>query len=201
VRATGVGQVVDAAMVDGSASLMTITYGLINSGLWREERGVNILDSGAHFYDVYETSDHRYVAVGAIEDKFYVELLEGLGLAAEELPAQMDREQWPTMKRRFAEVFAAKSRDEWTTIFANTDACVTPVLSPREAANHPYNTSRNVFSVANVIQPQPAPRFSKTPGSITSPPRLPGSGTRDGLVSWGLSDERIAALRIAGAFG
>ena len=200
-RVTGVGQVVDAAMIDGSASLMTITYGFINSGLWREERGVNILDSGAHFYEVYETSDHRYIAVGAIENKFYAELLVGLGLAAEELPAQMDREQWPTMKRRFAEVFAAKSRDEWTTIFANTDACVTPVLSPREAATHPYNALRNVFSVADVIQPQPAPRFSKTPGSISSPPRLPGSGTRDGLANWGLSDERIAALHNDGAFG
>jgi len=200
-RMSGRGQVVDAAMVDGSASLMTITYGFLNSGMWREERGVNILDSGAHFYEVYETSDRRYVAVGAIEEKFYAELLDGLGLAGESLPHQFDREQWPQMKERFSAVFATKSRDEWTEVFRDTDACVTPVLSPLEAAAHPYNTARDVFETNGVIQPRPAPRFSTTPGSISAPPRLPGSGTRLGLAKWGIDDEQFDALRAAGAFG
>jgi alpha-methylacyl-CoA racemase len=170
-------------------------------GFWKEERGVNILDSGAHFYEVYETSDHKYVAVGAVEAKFYAELLEGLGLGNVELPAQMDRASWPAMKERFATVFASRTRDEWTSIFATVDACVSPVLSPREAAAHPFNTERDVFTTNDVIQPQPAPRFSKTPGMIQSPPRSPGAGTREGLLNWGIDEQRQASLRAAGAFG
>jgi alpha-methylacyl-CoA racemase len=162
---------------------------------------VNILDSGAHFYEVYETMDARFVAVGAIEPQFYEALLAGLGLDAASLPAQLDRAQWPSMKERFATIFHSKTRDEWTEIFADVDACVTPVLSPREAAHHPYNTERGVFATDGPVQPQPAPRFSKTPGSIGQPPRTPGSGTREGLASWGISEERLAALRSAGAFG
>ncbi|MGA7833677.1 MAG: CaiB/BaiF CoA-transferase family protein [Acidimicrobiales bacterium] len=200
-RAGGEGQVVDAAMVDGSASLMTLTHSLMNAGLWFEERGVNVLDGGAHFYGVYETSDGRYVAVGAIEAKFYAALLEGLGLGATTLPAQMDRAQWPAMKERFATVFVAKTRDEWTEIFADVDACVTPVLSPREAAAHPYNTARSVFSSDGPLQPEPAPRFSKTPARRGSPPASAGSGTREGLAAWGIDEGRFAALRAAGAFG
>ena len=200
-RTTGEGQVVDAAMVDGSASLLTMTHSLLNSGYWLEERGVNILDTGAHFYEVYETSDQRYVAVGAIEAKFYAELLVGLGLTHETLPAQMDRSSWPEMKTRLSTIFATKTRDEWTEVFSDVDACVTPVLSPREAARHPYNTERQVFGVDDVVQPQPAPRFSRTPGAIVRPPGAAGSGTREGLASWGIDDERLAALREAGAFG
>ncbi len=200
-RTTGEGQVVDAAMVDGTASMMAMTHAFLNSGYWHEERGVNILDTGAHFYEVYETSDQKFVAVGAIEAKFYEALLRGLGLSGEQLPAQMDRAQWPAMKAKFAEAFSAKSRDEWTEVFAEVDACVTPVLSPREAAHHPYNVARGVFATGDVVQPSPAPRFSKTPGSIRQPPRSAGSGTREGLASWGISDERQAALRSAGAFG
>ena len=200
-RATGEGQVVDAAMVDGSASLLAMTHSLLNSGYWLEERGVNILDTGAHFYEVYETSDQRYVAVGAIEAKFYAELLVGLGLTDETLPAQMDRSSWPEMKTRLSTIFATKTRDEWTEVFGDVDACVTPVLSPREAARHPYNTERQVFGVDDVVQPQPAPRFSRTPGAIVCPPGAAGSGTREGLASWGIDDERQAALREAGAFG
>jgi len=200
-RTTGEGQVVDAAMVDGSASMMAMTHSFLNIGFWKEERGVNILDSGAHFYEVYETSDARYVAVGAVEAKFYGALLEGLALNGTELPAQMDRSQWPAMKERFGAIFLTKTRDEWTTFFADVDACVTPVLSPREAVTHPYNTQRDVFVTDDVIQPQPAPRFSKTPGAIQQPPRSAGSGTREGLLGWGIDEERQSSLRDAGAFG
>ena len=200
-RESGEGQVVDAAMVDGSASMLAMTHSFLNMGFWKEERGVNILDSGAHFYEVYETSDHKYVAVGAVEAKFYAELLEGLGLGNVELPAQMDRASWPAMKERFATVFASRTRDEWTSIFAAVDACVSPVLSPREAAAHPFNTERDVFTTNDVIQPHPAPRFSKTPGMIQSPPRSPGAGTREGLLNWGIDEQRQASLRAAGAFG
>ena len=200
-RATGEGQVVDAAMVDGSASLMTMTHAFLNSGYWREERGANILDTGSHFYEVYETSDQKFVAVGAIEAKFYSELVRVLGLDEGALPAQMDRAQWPSMKARFAEVFATRSRDEWTELFESVDACVTPVLTPSEAAGHPYNTERGVFVAGDVVQPAPAPRFSKTPGSVRQPPRAAGSGTREGLLEWGIDDKRQAALREDGAFG
>lgn len=200
-RDTGEGQVVDAAMVDGSASMMAMTHSFLNMGFWKEERGVNILDSGAHFYEVYETSDEKYVAVGAVEAKFYDALLEGLGLSDVDLPTQLDRAAWPAMKERFRVIFQTKTRDEWTAIFRDVDACVTPVLTPREAASHPYNTQRDVFDTVDVIQPQPAPRFSKTPGAIRQPPRPAGAGTREGLLSWGISEERQALLRDAGAFG
>jgi alpha-methylacyl-CoA racemase len=198
-RATGVGQVVDAAMVDGSASLMAMTHALRNAGLWQEERGVNLLDTGAHFYEVYETSDHKYVAVGAIERQFYEELLRGMGLAGVELPAQMDRGQWPAMKERFAGVFATKTRDEWTAIFEHTDACVAPVLSPTEAASHPHNVQRGSFLDDGALQPAPAPRFSVTPGTVSSPPSTPGSGTYEGLAAWGVDATRVDELAAAGA--
>jgi alpha-methylacyl-CoA racemase len=188
-------------MVDGSASMMAMTHSFLNLGLWKEERGMNILDSGAHFYEVYETSDQKYVAVGAVEAKFYEALLVGLGLADVDLPSQMDRSQWPAMKERFATLFGSKTRDEWSLIFRDVDACVTPVLSPREAATHSFNTARNVFVTDDVVQPQPAPRFSKTPGAIRQPPRSAGAGTREGLRSWGVDEERQTALRDAGAFG
>lgn len=200
-RATGEGQVVDAAMVDGSASLLAMTHALLNVGLWKEERGANLLDTGAPFYEVYETADDRFVAVGAIESKFYEELLRGLGLTNEELPAQMDRGRWPEMKERFARIFKTKSRDEWTEVFEQVDACVTPVLSPLEAAAHPYNVQRRVFTSDGPLQPQPAPRFSKTPGAIRHGPFAPGSGTAQGLREWGIDDERQGTLRSEGAFG
>jgi alpha-methylacyl-CoA racemase len=200
-RTTGEGQVVDAAMVDGSASLMALSHSLMNSGFWHEERGTNLLDTGAPFYEVYETREHQYVAVGAIEPKFYDELLDGLDLDGADLPEQFDRASWPATKERFATIFREKTRDEWTEIFADTDACVTPVLSPREAARHHYNTSRDVFSLEGDIQPQPAPRFSKTPGAIGQSPGKAGSGTHEGLLSWGIDLKRQETLRAAGAFG
>jgi alpha-methylacyl-CoA racemase len=198
---TGVGQVVDAAMVDGSASLMAMTHGMINAGFWVEERGANLLDTGAHFYDVYETSDGKYMAVGAIEPQFYAELLRGLGLDPAELPNQMDRSQWPAMKDRFAEIFRSRSREEWTGIFEGTDACCSPVLTPSEAATHPHNVARSTFAVRGGRQPSPAPRFSKTASAISSDPMVPGSGTRVGLSSWGVADSEIDALIESGALG
>jgi len=200
-RTTGEGQVVDAAMVDGSASLMTLSHALMNAGLWHEERGVNLLDTGAPFYEVYETKDRRYVAVGAIEAKFYDELVRGLGLENAGLPAQYERDSWPATKERFAAKFREMTRDEWTETFEGVDACVTPVLSPREAARHHYNTAREVFSLEGDVQPQPAPRFSKTPGAIGRSPGKAGSGTREGLLSWGIDVARQEDLRARGAFG
>ncbi len=197
---TGVGQVVDAAMVDGAAALMTMTYTLTRSGIWQEARGTNLLDTGAHFYEVYETSDGGYVGVGAIESQFYAELLRLLGLEGEDLPAQMDRDQWPAMKERFAAIFAGRTRDEWAELFAGTDACVAPVLSPAEAPDHPHNRARGTFTeVAGVVQPAPAPRFSATPSSIRRPPPNPGQHGDEALGEWGLDEGEIAALRSAGA--
>jgi alpha-methylacyl-CoA racemase len=200
-RTTGEGQVVDAAMVDGSASLMALHHSLMNSGFWHEERGANLLDTGAPFYEVYETKDQQFVAVGAIEAKFYDELLRGLGIDGSQLTGQFDRDAWPERKRLFATKFIEKTRDEWTEIFEGVDACVTPVLTPREAARHPYNTARDVFSLDGDVQPQPAPRFSKTPGAIGRSPGKAGSGTREGLLSWGIDLPRQEALRAEGAFG
>jgi alpha-methylacyl-CoA racemase len=200
-RTTGVGQVVDAAMVDGSASLMALSHSLMNAGFWHEERGANLLDTGAPFYEVYETKDRQYVAVGAIEAQFFEELRHGLGFEPSELADQFDRASWPATKELFAARFREKTRDEWTEIFRDVDACVTPVLSPREAAHHPYNTAREVFVVDGAVQPRPAPRFSKTPGAIAQSPTRAGAGTREGLAKWGINLDRQEALRAEGAFG
>jgi alpha-methylacyl-CoA racemase len=197
---TGEGQVVDAAMVDGSASLLAMTHSFINSGFWKNDRGVNLLDTGAHFYEVYETSDGQFMAVGAIEPQFYSAFLAGLGLSESEMP-QWERARWPELKRRVSEIFLMKSREEWTEVFGDMDACVTPVLTATEATCHPYNTTRAVFSDDEAPQPLPAPRFSRTPGSVRQPPRAPGAGTRQGLASWGVSEERVRSLRDDGAFG
>ena len=195
-RRTGAGQVVDAAMVDGAAALMTMTYTLRSSGMWKEERGTNLLDTGAHFYEVYETSDGGYMALGAIEPQFYAALLRGLELEGEDLPDQMDREAWPQMKERFAALFATKTRDEWTAVFEGTDACVAPVLSPWEAPSHPHLRARGTFSeVAGVVQPSPAPRFGGTPGAIRRPPPNPGQHADEALADWGLDPDEVAELR------
>ncbi len=200
-RTTGQGQVVDAAMVDGSASLMAMTYSFMGAGFWREERGTNILDTGAPFYDVYDTADGRYIAVGAIEPQFYQELLDGLELDPSSLPPQMSRDSWPELREIFAARFATKTRDEWEAIFIDRDACVTPVLSPSEAVAYGHNQQRETFVTQPVAQPAPIPRFSATPGAISSPPLAPGSQTTAGLTSWGLSPEAIARFRERGAFG
>ncbi|HMK62505.1 MAG TPA: CaiB/BaiF CoA-transferase family protein [Acidimicrobiales bacterium] len=199
---SGQGQVVDAAMVDGAASLMTMTYAFHQLGWWLEQRGVNILDTGSHFYEVYETADDKYFAVGAIEPQFYAELLRVLGLDGEELPAQQDRAQWPAMKERFAAVFKTATRDEWTERFAGSDACGAPVLSPWEAHLHPHNAARGTFvEVGGVVQPGPVPRFSRTPASVRCPPPVPGQDTDEALAAWGIDQERIKKLHEAGAVG
>lgn len=201
-RTTGVGQVVDAAMTDGSASLMTMVHAFKTAGLWEEERGANMLDTGAHFYEVYETKDAKFMSVGAIERKFYAELMAGLGLDPTNFPDQMDRSGWADMKRVFAERFATKTRDEWTAIFEGVDACTLPVLSPFEAPDHPHNVARGTFvEVAGVVQPGPAPRFSVTPSEISKPPSNAGADTDEALASWGVPADRIAELRAAGAVG
>jgi alpha-methylacyl-CoA racemase len=197
---TGQGQVVDTSMVDGTASLQSMLHAHMNGGAWLEERGVNLLDTGAPFYEVYETKDAKFVAVGAIEPQFYAALLQGLEIGGDELPPQWDRDQWAATKKRFEETFLTKTRDQWTEIFQDVDACVTPVLSPREATTHHYNVERAVFVNDAALQPAPAPRFSRTPGSIGPSPRTAGSGTREGLKSWGVSEERVDELQSEGAF-
>jgi alpha-methylacyl-CoA racemase len=201
-RTTGVGQVVDAAMTDGSASLMTMIHAFNFAGLWEERRGANMLDTGAHFYEVYETKDGRYMSVGAIERKFYAELMAGLGLEVSDYPDQMDRTSWEDMKAIFAERFKTKTRDEWSAIFEGVDACTLPVLSPFEAPSHQHNIDRGTFvEVEGVVQPGPAPRFSATPSEISKPPSYAGADTDEALRSWGVEADRIAALRSSGAIG
>ena len=199
-NASGRGQVVDAAMVDGSALLTSFIYGLRARGAWRDERGVNLLDGGAPFYDTYATADGKYLAVGALEPQFYAALLAGLGLADAGLPAQMDVAGWPVLRARFAEVFAERARDEWAAVFEGTDACVAPVLSPAEACEHPHNVARAVFAdVGGVSQPAPAPRFRRTPAaSPPVPPVRPGADTDAVLGALGLGQARIAELRGSG---
>ncbi|MQY09568.1 CaiB/BaiF CoA transferase family protein [Actinomadura macrotermitis] len=188
-RAGGRGQVVDAAIVDGTAHLSTFIHAFLAGGLWQDERGVNMLDSGAPWYDVYETADGRHMAVGAIEPQFYAEFLRRIGLDGEELPSQHDRARWPELHERFAAAFKARTRDEWTEVFLPSDACVAPVLSLKEAAEHPFNTARDVFvERGGHRQPAPAPRFSRTPGETDGVPVLPGGQSRDVLTDLGFDD-------------
>lgn len=192
---SGRGQVVDAAMVDGSALLTAFVHGVRADGHWRDERGTNLLDGGAPFYDTYRTSDDRYVAVGALERRFYQELLTGLGLDDEDLPAQMDRAGWPRLRERFASAFAGETRDHWTKVFADLDACVTPVLAPSEVADAPTSVARDAFvTVGGVAQPAPAPRFSRTPSGVSTAPRVPGEDTEAVLAGWGFTTAEVARL-------
>jgi alpha-methylacyl-CoA racemase len=197
---SGRGQVVDAAMVDGAAVLMTIFHGAQQSGWWKEERGSNMLDTGAHFYDVYETKDGKYVSIGSIEPQFYAELLAKTGLAGEDLPRQMDRSGWESSKRRLAAIFASKTRDEWCEIMEGSDVCFAPVLSMTEAQRHPHIRARNTFvEVAGSNQPAPAPRFSRSSTAISGPPPHAGQHTDEALADWGFGAEEIAKLRETGA--
>ena len=197
---SGEGQVIDAAMVDGASTLMSFVHGMHEAGLWNGPRGTNTLDGGASFYDTYETSDGKYVAVGAIEPQFYALLLERLGIDPAALGPQLDAARWPEAKRRFAEAFKAKSRDEWEEIFADSDACVTPVLSPWEAHHHPHSAARNAFlEVGGLMQPAPAPRFSRSRPGDPLPMDAGGRNVRATLVDWGLDTAEISRLRSAGA--
>jgi alpha-methylacyl-CoA racemase len=197
---SGQGQVVDTAMVDGAAVLMTMTHALRAMGIWNDERGTNMLDTGAHFYNVYETADGQYVSIGSIEPQFYAELLRLTGLEGEELPWQHDRVQWPALKERLAAIFRTKTRDEWSELMEGTDVCFAPVLSIPEAIEHPHNVDRDTFvEVAGIRQPGPAPRFSRTKPEISSPPPHAGQHTDEVLAAAGFDADRVAKLREAGA--
>ncbi len=199
---TGEGQVVDAAMVDGATLLGVSIFGMRAAGLWNDVRGTNVLDSGAPFYDVYECADGRYLALGAIEAKFYARLSDGLGFAVDELPGQWDRGAWPAVKQRFAERIAERTRDDWVAAFDGVDACVTPVLDLDEARWHPHNRARDLFiEVAGIVQPRTAPRFEGTPLALPADPPEPGSDTIAVLAAAGIAADEIAALREQGIVG
>lgn len=199
-RSSGRGQVVDAAMVDGSASLMTLIYGMRAAGYWGDERGTNRLDSGAPWYNVYETRDGKYVGIGANESRFYRNAVKLIGLDEARLPDQHDRAGWPAMREQFAAAFRTRTRDEWTALAKDADACITPVLSLAEAPTAPHLQARGTFvEVDGVIQPAPAPRFSRTAGAIQRPPARPGEHTDEALRDWGFSDRELQELHAAGA--
>ena len=197
---SGVGQVVDAAMVDGASSLITFLHGSIAAGGWLEQPASNVLDTGAHFYDAYETADGKYIALGSIEPQFYAELLELTGLVDEELSPQMDREGWPELKRKVAAVVKSKTRAEWEAIMDGSDVCFAPVLQPTEAPLHPHAKHRKSFvEIAGITQPAPSPRFSRTQSAVQGPPAHAGQHTDDVLCDAGLAADEIAALRACGA--
>ncbi len=201
-RASGKGQVIDAAMTDGTALLGAMLYGLRAVGGWSDEAGGNLLDTGAHFYETYETRDGKYMGIGPIEPQFYAEFLEKMGLKGSEFEAQLDRSRWPEFKDKLAALFKTKTRDEWAMLFEGSDACVAPVLGLGEAPDHPHNQARQTFiEVAGVTQPAPAPRFSRTPGEIRSISPEPGQDTDAILQDAGLTTAEIAALRTRGAVG
>ncbi|RLV10273.1 carnitine dehydratase [Streptomyces griseocarneus] len=183
-RATGTGQVVDAAIVDGTAHLTAFVHGMLAAGAWQDRRGANLLDGGAPFYGTYETADGGHMAVGALEKRFYAEFLDRLGLA-DTVPDRDDPARWAELRAAVAARFTQRTRDEWTDVFAHSDACVAPVLSLREAPHHPHLAARGTFvEHGGVTQPAPAPRFSATPGAVRRPPARPGADTEDVARDW-----------------
>ncbi len=196
---SGRGQVVDTAMVDGSALLNGFMYGMRAMGQWGTTRGTNLLDSGAPFYEVYETADGAWISVGAIEPQFYANLLEALGLNDIPVAQQNDPAHWPALRSQLTETFKTRTRAQWCEILEGAEACFAPVLSPWEAPDHPHNVTRGTFTeVAGLVQPSPAPRFGRTPADIAGPAPHAGQHTDEVLSEWGLSPEEIAALRAAG---
>lgn len=183
---SGRGQVVDASMVEGSALLMTLFYGLYASGGWRDAHGSNLLDSAAHFYDVYETADAKFVSVGAVEARFYVELMTALGLSADDAQQRFERSTWAQRKEQVAAAFRTRTRAEWCEVLEGTDACFAPVLGLAEAPHHPHNVSRGTFvDIGGILQPAPAPRFSRTPPAVPSEPCAPDRSVSAILEDWG----------------
>src|SRR3954451_22683162 len=199
-RGSGVGQVVDAAMVDGAAYLMGAIWGLRGIGMFEEERGTNLLDTGSPFYDVYETADGEWVSIGSIEPQFYAQLLELTGVQHDDLPPQMDRDGWPILRERLTKVFAQRTRAEWAQLLEGTDVCFAPVLPMSEASAHPPLAARRaIVEHDGMEQPAPAPRFSRTEAEIQGPAPLPGADTDAVLASFGFTDDEIAGLHGSGA--
>ena len=194
-RSSGKGQVVDAAMADGAALLTTSIYSLLGSGQWIDGRRSNVMDGGAPFYNVYETADHKFVAVGAVEERFYKVLLEKLGIDPKLVPDQMDRGTWPSTTNQFAAIFRMKSRDQWIAVFEGSEACVSPVVSFAEVNSVAHNRDRASYHVVDgMLQPAPAPRFDRTPGNIKHGPRALGADTADILLELGFSEQEAAEL-------
>jgi alpha-methylacyl-CoA racemase len=199
-KTSGKGQVVDCAMVDGAASLMTMFYSMRGVGVWNDNRDDNMLDGGAHFYDTYECADGKLLAIGAIEPQFHEVLTKGLGLSEADFPKRMDRAAWPEHSKKIAAVVKTKSRDDWMKVFDGTDACVAPVLSMEEAPKHPHNAERQTFqTVQGIVQPGPAPRFSRTAGAINGPPAKAGEHSAVILKDWGIAPEQAAGFLKSGA--
>ena len=196
---SGKGQVVDAAMCEGASLLSTMFHGMLAAKRWREERGANHLDTGAPWYETYETKDGRHVSIGSIETRFYAELLERLGIAGEGLPGQHDRTGWPQLRTRYAAAFKSKTRDEWCAVFEGSDACFAPVLNWSEAYSHPHNVARKSFvEVGGVKQPAPAPKFSRTPGAVARKPPERGEGGAAALADWGFDAAAVGHLKTLG---
>jgi len=192
---SGAGQVVDAAMVDGVATLSAMFFGLRAGGLWSNQRGSNLLDGGAPYYDTYETQDGRYVAVSALEAKFFAELAGRIGLEPRFVAGQRDRSLWPELRARLRDIFRSRTRDEWAALLEGTDCCVTGVLDFGEAPSHPHNAARGVFTeIQGTVQPAPAPRFSR---SQPEPPHAQPGGMRAVLADWGVRDAEIDAALVA----
>lgn len=199
---SGKGQVVDAAMTDGSAVLMSIFNSLHAMGMWTPKRGVNLLDSGAHFYNTYETKDGKYVSIGSLEPQFYAQLIEKAELDPELFSNQMNQQEWPTLKEKLSEVFKLKTQVEWCEIMEGSDVCFAPVLDFIEAQKHPHNVARETYiEVDGLVQPAPAPRFSRTPSEVQFGSRAAGENTDEVLQSWGFSADRIQELREGKALG
>jgi len=197
----GEGQVIDAAMTDGTAVLMAMIHGMANQGVWREDLGANLLDTGAHFYDTYETADGKFVSIGSIEPQFYAELRARLGLAEDpDFDPQMNPAGWPALKDKLAAIFRSKTRAEWDELLEHSDVCYAPVLSMSEAREHPHNIARETFvDVAGSPQPAPAPRYSGTATATPGAAPMPGDDTDAILADLGIDADEIAALRQAGA--
>ena len=199
-RSSSRGQVVDAAMVDGIESMMTHYFAYVASGRWKFERESNYFDGGAPWYRVYETQDGKYVSVAPVERKFYDQLLIAVGLDPATIPDQMDRSTWPALQEKFAAIFRGKTRDEWCQVMDGREACFAPVLDLNEASRHPHLAGRNSFlKVDGVLQPAPAPRFSRTPSSVRRPPPVPGADTQEALRAWGFDAAELGRLRAVGA--
>ena len=201
-REGGAGQVVDAAIVDGTANLATTFFGMQAAGIWRDQRGTNITDSGSHFYDVYECADGKWITVGPIEDKFYLELLRLLEIDPRTLGDQLDANNWPAARALFALRFKTRSRADWTALLEHTDACFAPVLSWSEAPEHPHLKARGTFvEIDGIVQPAPAPRFSGTVPDLPTPPEAPGAATVDAALAGWLDEQQVARWKSQGTLG